>query len=127
MEDFTRLWMRITWYVKGFPMRMFKWTPEFSPEKESPLTPVIEHNNVNRVKLGQTSVCVALDVSQPIRKKVWIGFEDEDNSEMAAGFWQARHYDPHPSYCTDCCHLGHNMVECKRKKTHVGEEVTAAP
>ncbi|GAA0142557.1 hypothetical protein LIER_35591 [Lithospermum erythrorhizon] len=155
MEDFTRLWMRITWYVKGFPMRMFKWTPEFSPEKESPLTSVwihfeglplylfeeepllsiansigtplrIDHNNINRVKLGQASVCVALDVSQPIRKKVWIGFEDEDKSAMVTGFWQAVHYDPHPNYCTDCCHLGHNMAECKWKNEQVGEESTAA-
>ncbi|GAA0156592.1 hypothetical protein LIER_38297 [Lithospermum erythrorhizon] len=155
MEDFTRLWMRITWYVKGFPMRMFKWTPEFNPEKESPLTPVwihfaglplylleeepllsiensigtplkIDHNNVNRVKLGQASVCVALDVSQPIRKKVWIGFEEADKGAMVAGLWQVVHYDPYPNYCTDCFHLGHNMEECKRKKEHVGEDITVA-
>ncbi|KAG9154501.1 hypothetical protein Leryth_027691 [Lithospermum erythrorhizon] len=33
VEDFTRLWMRTNWYVKGFPMRMFKWTDDFNPNK----------------------------------------------------------------------------------------------
>ncbi|GAA0160853.1 hypothetical protein LIER_17310 [Lithospermum erythrorhizon] len=144
MEDFTRLWMRITWYVKGFAMRMFKWTPEFNPHKESPLSPVwahfdglplylfdheallsiansigsplrIDHNNINRVKLGQASVCVALDMSRPIKDKVWIAFEDEDLEEIVEGFWQPVTYDSYPAYCSGCCHLGHAMEACKRK------------
>ncbi|GAA0156709.1 hypothetical protein LIER_14136 [Lithospermum erythrorhizon] len=43
MEDYTRLWLRLTWYIKGFAMRLFKWTPEFTPQKESPLCPVWIH------------------------------------------------------------------------------------
>ncbi|GAA0164351.1 hypothetical protein LIER_20009 [Lithospermum erythrorhizon] len=86
----------------------------------------IDHNNVNRVKLGQASVCVALDVSQPIRKKVWIGFEEEDKGAMVAGFWQVIQYDPYPYFCTDCCHLGHKMDECKRKKEQAGEGTIVA-
>ncbi|GAA0156696.1 hypothetical protein LIER_14126 [Lithospermum erythrorhizon] len=94
--------------LKGFPMRMFKWTLDFCPNKESLLSPVwihlqglplylfddeplllitnsignplhIDQNNVNRVKLGQASVC---------------GFE---------------------CFEVGCCHLGHTVDECKRK------------
>ncbi|GAA0170511.1 hypothetical protein LIER_24751 [Lithospermum erythrorhizon] len=93
MEDYTRLWIRINWYVKGFPMRMFQWTPDFNPNKESPIYPVwvhfdglplymfsdealfsiantigsplrIDQNNVKRVKLGTASVCVANNVKR---------------------------------------------------------------
>ncbi|GAA0160576.1 hypothetical protein LIER_39063 [Lithospermum erythrorhizon] len=150
MEDFTRLWMRITWYVKGFPMRMFKWTPDFHPEKESPLTPVwihfeglplylfeeepllnrplkIDHNNKSRVKLGQASVCVALDVSKEIKDQVWIGFAEEDTDRMIEGFWQPVHYDNYPYFCTDCCHLGHSLNECKRKKEQAVEGPVDVP
>ncbi|GAA0171394.1 hypothetical protein LIER_41147 [Lithospermum erythrorhizon] len=145
MEDFTRLWMRITWYVKGFPMRMFKWTPDFSPEKESPLTPVwihfeglplylfddepllsiansigqplkIDQNNIKRVKLGQASVCVAMDVSKPVRDKVWVAFEEEDSDVVLEGFWQSVSYDHYPSYCPECGHLGHSETVCKRRE-----------
>ncbi|GAA0140607.1 hypothetical protein LIER_44051 [Lithospermum erythrorhizon] len=152
MEDFTKLWMRITWYVKGFPMRMFKWTPDFRPEKESPLTPVwihfeglplylfdeepllsiansigqplkIDHNNIKRVKLGQASVCVAMDVSKPVRDKVWVAFEEEDSEVMLEGFWQSVRYEHYPSYCPECGHLGHSEADCKRRDDVKGEVV----
>ncbi|GAA0172100.1 hypothetical protein LIER_25995 [Lithospermum erythrorhizon] len=76
-------------------MRIFKWTPDFHPPKESPLIPIwvhfhglplymfegerllsvansigkplrIDSHNVNRVKLGTASVCVERDVSKPL-------------------------------------------------------------
>ncbi|GAA0139186.1 hypothetical protein LIER_00786 [Lithospermum erythrorhizon] len=132
LEDFTKLWMRTTWYVKGFAMHMFKWTPDFNPQKESPLSPVwvhfdglplylfdnealfsiansigsplrIDQNNINRVKLGQAS------------EKVWIAFEKEDTDELVEGFWQPVTYDEYPAYCSGCYHLGHTIEACKRK------------
>src|SRR4051812_27952749 len=38
--DFTRLWLRESWMIDGFPMRMFRWTPNFRPEVESSIVPV---------------------------------------------------------------------------------------
>ncbi|GAA0145370.1 hypothetical protein LIER_42856 [Lithospermum erythrorhizon] len=145
IEDFTRLWMRNNWYVKGFPMRMFKWTDDFNPNKESPLSPVwvhfdglplylfneealfsiantigsplrIDQLNINRVKLGSASVCVALDVSKPILDKIWVAFEEEDSEEVVEGFWQQVTYDHFPAYCSCCNHLGHVMTYCKRQE-----------
>ncbi|GAA0174551.1 hypothetical protein LIER_27922 [Lithospermum erythrorhizon] len=98
MEDYTRLWVRLIWFVHTCPMRIFKWTPDFRPSKESPLTPIwvhfhglplylfeveglfsvansigkpltIDSHNVNRVKLGTASVCVDLDASKPLMKE----------------------------------------------------------
>ncbi|GAA0145588.1 hypothetical protein LIER_05752 [Lithospermum erythrorhizon] len=144
IEDFTRLWMRTNWYVKGFPMRMFKWTDDFNPNKESPLSLVwvhfeglplylfndealfsiantigsplrIDQYNVDRVKLGSASVCVSLDVSKPNLDKIWVAFEEDDSDKVVEGFWEKVSYDIFPSYCTCCNHLGHVLNDCKRK------------
>ncbi|KAL0379353.1 UNVERIFIED_CONTAM: hypothetical protein Sradi_3240800 [Sesamum radiatum] len=39
-SDYSRLWLRRIWYLKGFPMRVFKWTPTFTPAHESSIVPV---------------------------------------------------------------------------------------
>ncbi|KAL0379346.1 UNVERIFIED_CONTAM: hypothetical protein Sradi_3240100 [Sesamum radiatum] len=38
--DYSRLWMRRIWYLKGLPMRVFKWAPTFIPDQESSIVPV---------------------------------------------------------------------------------------
>ncbi|KAI3470715.1 hypothetical protein Pfo_027378 [Paulownia fortunei] len=38
--DFARLWLRRIWYFDGFPMRLFKWSPEFNPKFESVVVPL---------------------------------------------------------------------------------------
>ncbi|GAA0155290.1 hypothetical protein LIER_13051 [Lithospermum erythrorhizon] len=126
MEDYTRLWVRLIWYVQSCPMRIFKWTPDFNPSKKSPLTPIwvhfhglllylfegeallsvansigtplrIDSHNVNRVKLGTASVCVELDVSKPLMNETWISFvDDEDPTIVVDGFWQKVVYDEVP-------------------------------
>ncbi|KAL0285246.1 UNVERIFIED_CONTAM: hypothetical protein Sangu_2787500 [Sesamum angustifolium] len=39
-SDYNRLWLRRIWYLKGFPMRVFKWSPTFTPDQESSIVPV---------------------------------------------------------------------------------------
>ncbi|KAL0283695.1 UNVERIFIED_CONTAM: hypothetical protein Sangu_2873500 [Sesamum angustifolium] len=38
-EDYARLWMRQIWTFEGMPMRVLKWSPEFSITEESPIAP----------------------------------------------------------------------------------------
>ncbi|XP_019171964.1 PREDICTED: uncharacterized protein LOC109167399, partial [Ipomoea nil] len=38
--DFQRCWLRKTWSIKGSLMRVFRWTPDFRPDVESPIIPV---------------------------------------------------------------------------------------
>ncbi|GAA0162883.1 hypothetical protein LIER_18883 [Lithospermum erythrorhizon] len=142
MEDYTRLWGRLIWYVQSCPMRIFKWTPEFHPSKESPLTPIwvhfhglplylfegegllsvansigrplgIDSHNVNRVKLGTASVCVELDVSKPLMNETWVSFVDDEDHSIVDGFWQKVEYDGVSPYCSKCFHLGHKNDDCK--------------
>ncbi|KAL0336663.1 UNVERIFIED_CONTAM: hypothetical protein Sradi_4878200 [Sesamum radiatum] len=39
-EDYSRLWLRSIWFLQGFPMRVFKWTPTFTPMQESSIVPI---------------------------------------------------------------------------------------
>ncbi|KAL0430588.1 UNVERIFIED_CONTAM: hypothetical protein Sradi_0684800 [Sesamum radiatum] len=39
-KDYTKLWLKSIWFVDGFPMRVFKWTPTFNPREESPIISV---------------------------------------------------------------------------------------
>lgn len=39
-EDYVRLWMKGNWNLLGFPMRVFKWTPEFQISAEPSLVPI---------------------------------------------------------------------------------------
>ncbi|KAL0439389.1 UNVERIFIED_CONTAM: hypothetical protein Slati_2421900, partial [Sesamum latifolium] len=36
-ENFTRLWLRGEWMFDSFHMRVFKWSPDFDPQIESPI------------------------------------------------------------------------------------------
>ncbi|KAL0327906.1 UNVERIFIED_CONTAM: hypothetical protein Scaly_2223200 [Sesamum calycinum] len=36
-EDFSRLWLRGEWQFDDFQMQVFKWTPKFNPQMESPI------------------------------------------------------------------------------------------
>lgn len=38
--DVLRLRAKETWFIKGSPLKIFRWSPDFSPLKESPLAPV---------------------------------------------------------------------------------------
>ncbi|KAK4399585.1 hypothetical protein Sango_1434000 [Sesamum angolense] len=38
--DLSHMWLRRIWHVQGFPIRVFKWTPTFTPEQESSIVPV---------------------------------------------------------------------------------------
>ncbi|KAL0327394.1 UNVERIFIED_CONTAM: hypothetical protein Sangu_1817400 [Sesamum angustifolium] len=39
-SDYSRLWLRRIWFLQGFPMRVFKWTPTFTPTQESSVAPI---------------------------------------------------------------------------------------
>ena len=39
-EDFTRIWLRSLWFIKSFPMRGFKWSPDFRSNVESQIVPL---------------------------------------------------------------------------------------
>ncbi|GAA0182301.1 hypothetical protein LIER_30354 [Lithospermum erythrorhizon] len=89
MEDFTRLWMRTVWFVKGSPMPMFKWTPDFSPDRESPLSPVWIHLNGLPFYLfnDEALYSIANSIGSPLRidRTIQIGKETKEWVQKAFG------------------------------------------
>ncbi|KAL2229596.1 UNVERIFIED_CONTAM: hypothetical protein Sindi_1939300 [Sesamum indicum] len=93
-SDFSRLWLRRIWYIQGYPMRIFKWTPTLTPSKESSIVPVwvsfpelpahlfrkevlfmvasmigtplqIDDATLNQSKLSKARACIELDLLKP--------------------------------------------------------------
>lgn len=146
-EDFLRLYSRPVWYVRGLPMRIFKWSPGFHVERESPIVPVwisfprlpIQFFNSEALfqlcrligiplrmdaatqslkRPSYTRVQIELDVLKPRPDHVWIGMEDLD------GFWQPVEYESVPAYCTHCWHVGHSVDQCHVHKPELKRSAT---
>nr|XP_027067822.1 uncharacterized protein LOC113693489 [Coffea arabica] len=133
--DFLRVWARGIWYVSGFPMRVFKWSPAFHVDKEPSVVPVwfqlpklplhyfqkeaiFQISSVLGIPLfvdAATSavarpslarVCVEIDLLQPRPSRIWIGNGNYD------GFWQDLVPENTPKYCPHCFRQGHGVDDC---------------
>ncbi|KAG9157591.1 hypothetical protein Leryth_027365 [Lithospermum erythrorhizon] len=80
--------------LRGYEMRVFKWSP-ISPPSKNPqlhlfgfeLKPLrVDLRNINRVNLSSARICVELDVSQPLVDSIYVCFEDEVSHEVLEGF-----------------------------------------
>ncbi|KAK4386326.1 hypothetical protein Sango_2503200 [Sesamum angolense] len=98
-SDFTRLWLRRIWYLNGFPMRIFKWSPTFNPNHESSIVPIwvsfselpahlfqkdalfaianhigtplqIADLTYNKSNLSKARVCVEIDLLKPTLEEI---------------------------------------------------------
>lgn len=150
-RDFLRLYSRILWYIGDFPMRVFKWTPDFHVQRESSLVPIwfnfpkLPIHFFNSQALGflaslfgtplrldaatkalkRPSVAriqVEIDVTKPPPSRVWIGTGENQ------GFWQKVEADEDiPLYCQFCWHVGHGEDNCTVKHPHLKKLDTEAP
>ncbi|XP_071939796.1 uncharacterized protein [Coffea arabica] len=136
-EDFTRLFVRRSWFVKGAQMLLAKWTLDFKAHQDStyapvwvslPTLPLPLFNAVYIVKLAGllgrclkidsatlalrrssvARVLVEMDVSKQPPNRIWIG-EDQE------GFWQDVEYESWPKFCGFCTRFGHADGDCYRK------------
>ncbi|KAL2225816.1 UNVERIFIED_CONTAM: hypothetical protein Sindi_1940300 [Sesamum indicum] len=94
-SDFFYLWLRRIWHIQGFPMRIFKWTPSFTPAQESSIIPVwvrfpelpahlfhkdalfavanmigtplqIDDCTLNQPKLSNARISIEIDLNKPL-------------------------------------------------------------
>ncbi|XP_071906094.1 uncharacterized protein [Coffea arabica] len=137
-EDFLRCWTKGLWSIAEFPMRVFKWSPDFTVSSESSRAPVwiaLEHLPIHffdkaslfsiastignplqidaaTASLARPSVarlCVDLDISKELPARVWIGTGSH-------GFWQRVLYENLPLYCLLCSRQGHSSDGCRQTK-----------
>lgn len=121
--------------IHEFPMRVFKWSPEFRLDSESPHAPVwvslealpihffdkiavfliasaigpplkIDAATLTLARLNVASVCVDVDLSKLLPNRIWIAVAE-------GGFWQRIDYEDLPSYCENCHKQGHEISQCR--------------
>lgn len=123
-EDYHRCWLRGSWNFKQHVMKVLKWSPNFKPDQEPPISPVwlsfnhlplhlfqkipllslasligrplkVDAATQSLVRPSVARVCVEVNLLQPSSRRIWIGQVDE-------GFWQPVVYKNLPSYCDAC-------------------------
>lgn len=138
-EDFQRCWLRRSWAIHDFTMRVFKWTPEFRPDLETPIVPIwitfeglpiylhdkhalfsianligtplkVDSSTLLLNRPSVARVCIELDVSKDLPRTVWI------NNGSRGGFAQPVSYENLPSYCIRCKRFGHDLETCGANK-----------
>lgn len=143
-EDYLHCWLRSVWTLQGFVMRIFKWSPTFTVEAESPLAlvwvslsklPIHLFNkgplfsiarligellkiDASTISLNRPSVkrfCVEVDVQQSLPERIWIG-----NTNL--GFWQMVEYENLPHYCSCCTKLGHTTASCRNSSSNTAKQ-----
>ncbi|KAL0379356.1 UNVERIFIED_CONTAM: hypothetical protein Sradi_3241100 [Sesamum radiatum] len=135
--DYSKLWIRRIWFIQGYPMRVFKWSPTFSSAKESSIVPIwvcfpglpvhlfqkdalstvasmvgtplqIDEYTFNQAKLSKARVCIEIDLLQP-------RIEEIDIQIHGVTIRQKIEYEQLPNYCSLCKHVGHRATECYSK------------
>ncbi|KAL0334478.1 UNVERIFIED_CONTAM: hypothetical protein Sradi_4659700 [Sesamum radiatum] len=118
-------------------MRVFKWSPTFTPENESSITPIwvsfpelpahlfrkdalfaiannigtplqIADSTFYQYNLANARVCVEIDLLKPLLKEI-------DLKICGATIVQNIVYEQIPNYCSLCKHVGHRDAECYSK------------
>ncbi|KAL0327396.1 UNVERIFIED_CONTAM: hypothetical protein Sangu_1817600 [Sesamum angustifolium] len=118
-------------------MRVFKWSPTFTPEQESSITPIwvsfpelpahlyrndalfaiannigtplqIADSTLNQTNLAKARVCVEIDLLKPLLKEI-------DLKICGTTIVQNIVYEHVPNYCSLCKHIGHSDAECYSK------------
>ncbi|KAL6517057.1 hypothetical protein OROHE_018017 [Orobanche hederae] len=133
-EDYTRIFSRQVLYMAGFPMKIFKWTPNFVPQEEAPFAPIwvklpylpvhlfdkrslftiasaigkplrIDAVTTTLSRACTPRICIEIDLSKNLDKEVEIVLDGQT-------IFQEVEYENIPKFCDLWKHLGHEMSAC---------------
>ncbi|XP_017979623.1 PREDICTED: uncharacterized protein LOC108662683 [Theobroma cacao] len=139
-KDFNRIWTKQNWFIANQKMRVFKWSPDFEPEKESAVVPVwvsfpnlkahlfeksallliaktvgnplfIDEATANGSRPSVARVCVEYDCRKLPVDQFWIVVQNRETGMVTGGYAQQVEFAPMPAYCNHCCHVGHKEVD----------------
>ena len=128
--------------IEGQTMRIQAWTPDFTPEEETPVVPIwvsipglpwhcynkvflstvlesigkvlfLDSPTSQRTRGSTIRVKVQIDLTKERPSHVWLGFK---NSNPNKGRWLKVEYEGIPSYCFYCRHQGHKDEVCTIKR-----------
>uniref|UniRef100_M1DVR4 Endonuclease/exonuclease/phosphatase n=1 Tax=Solanum tuberosum TaxID=4113 RepID=M1DVR4_SOLTU len=129
--------------IEGQLMRIQTWTPDFTPEEETPIVPIwvalpelpwhcynkvvlttilssigkvlyLDSPSSQKTRGSMARVKIQIDLTKERPPHVWLGFK---NSDPNKGRWQKIQYEGIPDYCHYCKHQGHvdNVCTIKRR------------
>ncbi|KAL0434143.1 UNVERIFIED_CONTAM: hypothetical protein Slati_2748600 [Sesamum latifolium] len=136
-EELSRPWLKQIILIDGFPMTIFKWSPDFNPKIESPITPVwarlpklpvhllqkkalfgiasligvllkLDEAIANGVRPSLARVCIKLNLLEERPDTLWIGCKGKFVQQCVV-------YERCPSYYSKCQHFGHDEKECRER------------
>ncbi|KAH0776722.1 hypothetical protein KY290_008133 [Solanum tuberosum] len=139
--DYNTVWTQQRMTIEGKLMRIQTWTPNFTPEEETPIVPIwvllpglpwhcfkkefitpllspigkvlyLDTASIKRTRASMAKVKVQVDLTKARPRHVWIGLDEED---LTIGRWQTIEYESIPPYCEYCKHQGHMVYECNFK------------
>ena len=116
-------------------MRVLKWTPDFSVEEEPSIVPVwisipnlpvyyyepsylysiggligkplkMDAATQSLSRPSVARICVEVDLLKELPQRIRLGKKEK-------GFWRDVVYENLPSYCDNCCKLGHARHQCR--------------
>ncbi|EOY19201.1 Uncharacterized protein TCM_044158 [Theobroma cacao] len=140
-HDLNRIWLKQVWFISNQKMRVFKWSPEFQPEKESSMVPVwisfpnlkahlyeksalsaivktvgrplmVDEATANGTRPSVARVCVEFDCQQPPIDQVWIVTRNRQSGSVMGGYMQKVEFARLSEFCTHCSHVGHGVSSC---------------
>lgn len=145
-EDVLQLMIQKHIYIRGFLLRFFRWSRNFSYDSDPSTVPAwigfpelpvhffhesmlrsiagnigyvlrIHDSTLALTDTSEAVVCVDLDLGTPRRNRIWIGSEE-------GGFWQKVSYHRVPQYCSFCHKIGHSEGQCKTKQRKLKDKAT---
>ncbi|EOY02243.1 Uncharacterized protein TCM_016768 [Theobroma cacao] len=140
-HDLNRIWLKQVWFISNQKMCVFKWTPNFQPEKESSLVPVwisfpnlrahlyekfallviaktvgrplmVDEATAKGTRPSVARVCIEYDCQKPPIDQVWIVTRDRKTGSVIGGYMQKVDFAKLLEYCSHCCHVGHGVSTC---------------
>ncbi|XP_043695650.1 uncharacterized protein LOC122646213 [Telopea speciosissima] len=134
--DFVKTWLKEQAHIQGYLLRFMRWTSNFTPGWESPLSPVwvsmpglpvnfyqgnflasitgsigrvlkVDGATVSCTRTVAAGVCVEVDLRASLPSQVWVGCG-------SGGFHQKIVFERLPAYCCICSKIGHDKEVCRK-------------
>ncbi|XP_071918822.1 uncharacterized protein [Coffea arabica] len=128
-KDYTKLFVRCTWYIQKSPMQLSKWSIDFKAGQDCIIIPIsvnlpglpfpffdkklllkigsligrplqVDAATLNIKRPSVARLLIEVDVAKPPLPRVWLGDEEH-------GQWQKVQLEVWPSFCGHCERIGH--------------------
>ncbi|KAG5631414.1 hypothetical protein H5410_003131, partial [Solanum commersonii] len=128
--DYVTVWTKQRTSIEGQLMRIQAWTPDFTPEEETPIVPIwvalpklpwycykyLDSPSSQNTRGSMARVKIQIDLTKERPPHVWVGFK---NSDPNNGRWQKIQYEGIPDY--QICTIKKRDEDFKKEERNGGQ------